>query len=57
MIGSSASIAPRRVELKRVLGVSGMYAVGSSPAEFAAFLDRDYRYQEKLMEELGLKVK
>lgn len=44
-------------ELKRVLDVSGMYAVGSSPDEFAAFLKQDYAYQDKLMGELGLKVK
>lgn len=44
-------------ELKRVLDVSGMYAVGSSPEEFAAFLRQDYQYQDKLMGELGLKVK
>jgi tripartite-type tricarboxylate transporter receptor subunit TctC len=43
-------------ELKRVLEVSGMYAVGSSPEEFATFLNRDYQYQDKLMGELGLKV-
>ncbi len=43
-------------ELKRVLEVSGMYAVGSSPEEFATFLNRDYQYQNKLMGELGLKV-
>jgi tripartite-type tricarboxylate transporter receptor subunit TctC len=42
--------------LKRVLEVSGMYAVGSSPEEFATFLNRDYQYQDKLMGELGLKV-
>jgi hypothetical protein len=39
-----------------VLGVSGMYTVGSSPEEFAAFLKQDYAYQDKLMGELGLKV-
>jgi tripartite-type tricarboxylate transporter receptor subunit TctC len=43
-------------ELKRMFDVSGMYAVGSSPEEFAAFLNRDYQYQNKLMAELGLKV-
>ncbi len=43
-------------ELQRVLDVSGMYAVGSSPEEFAAFLQRDYQYQDRLMGELGLKV-
>jgi tripartite-type tricarboxylate transporter receptor subunit TctC len=44
-------------QLKRVLDVSGMYPVGSSPEEFAAFLKQDYAYQDKLMGELGLKVK
>ena len=34
-----------------------MYAVGSSPAEFAAFLKHDYDYQDRLMDELGLKAK
>ncbi len=43
-------------ELHRVLDVSGMYAVGSSPDAFAAFLERDYDYQDKLMSELGLKA-
>jgi tripartite-type tricarboxylate transporter receptor subunit TctC len=44
-------------ELQRALNVSGMYPVGSSPEEFAAFLKQDYAYQDKLMSELGLKVK
>jgi putative tricarboxylic transport membrane protein len=44
-------------QLKRVLDVSGMYPVGSSPEEFAAFLKQDYAYQDRLMGELGLKVK
>ena len=44
-------------QLKRVLDVSGMYTVGSSPEQFAAFLNQDYAYQDKLMSELGLKVK
>ena len=34
-----------------------MYVVGSSPAEFAAFLRHDYQYQDKLMAELGLRAK
>jgi tripartite-type tricarboxylate transporter receptor subunit TctC len=44
-------------QLQRVLDISGMYPVGSSPEEFAAFLQRDYQYQDRLMGELGLKVK
>jgi tripartite-type tricarboxylate transporter receptor subunit TctC len=34
-----------------------MYGVGSSPDEFAQFLKADYDYQDKLMTELGLKVR
>ena len=44
-------------EVARVINAAGMYVVGSSPAEFAAFLQHDYEYQGKLMSELGLKVK
>jgi tripartite-type tricarboxylate transporter receptor subunit TctC len=44
-------------EVTRVINAAGMYVVGSSPAEFAAFLQHDYDYQEKLMTELGLKTK
>src|SRR5262249_59335882 len=43
-------------EMKRVMDVSGMYPVGSSPEEFAAFLHKDYEYQDHLLGELGLKV-
>jgi tripartite-type tricarboxylate transporter receptor subunit TctC len=43
-------------QLQRVLDISGMYPVGSAPEEFAAFLQRDYQYQDHLMGELGLKV-
>ncbi len=44
-------------EVKRVLVAGGFYAVGSTPDEFAAFLRHDFAYQDKLMDELGLKVK
>ena len=44
-------------EVARVINAAGMYVVGSSPAEFAAFLQHDYEYQGKLMSELGLKAK
>jgi tripartite-type tricarboxylate transporter receptor subunit TctC len=43
-------------EVARVINAAGMYVVGSSPAEFAAFLQHDYEYQGKLMSELGLKA-
>jgi len=44
-------------EVARVINAAGMYVVGSSPAEFAAFLQHDYEYQGKLMSELGLEAK
>jgi tripartite-type tricarboxylate transporter receptor subunit TctC len=44
-------------ELKRVMETAGMYAVGSRPEEFAAFLQKDMAYQGRLMDELGLKAK
>jgi tripartite-type tricarboxylate transporter receptor subunit TctC len=44
-------------EVASVVKAAGMYTVGSSPAEFAAFLQRDYDYQRHLMDELGLKAK
>jgi tripartite-type tricarboxylate transporter receptor subunit TctC len=45
------------LEVARAINAAGMYVVGSSPAEFAAFLQHDYDYQGKLMTELGLKSK
>jgi tripartite-type tricarboxylate transporter receptor subunit TctC len=44
-------------EVKRVMDAAGMYAVGSTPAEFAAFLRKDFEYQGRLMGELGLKAR
>jgi tripartite-type tricarboxylate transporter receptor subunit TctC len=48
-LGSSA--------LQRVIDNAGQYVVGSTPAEFAAFLKQDYAYQGKLMDDLDLKPK
>jgi len=44
-------------EVARVINAPGMYAAGSSPAEFAAFLQHDYDDQDQLMTKLGLKAK
>jgi tripartite-type tricarboxylate transporter receptor subunit TctC len=44
-------------EAKRVIDVGGFYTVGSTPEEFGAFLRKDYDYQNRLMDELGLKAK
>jgi tripartite-type tricarboxylate transporter receptor subunit TctC len=44
-------------EVKRIMERGGMYPVGSAPAEFGEFLRKDFEYQGKLLEEIGLKVK
>ncbi|MCC6778992.1 MAG: tripartite tricarboxylate transporter substrate binding protein [Hyphomicrobiales bacterium] len=44
-------------ELERANQAAAMYAVASKPTEFEQFLKNDYSYQDRLMEELGLKVK
>jgi tripartite-type tricarboxylate transporter receptor subunit TctC len=56
-IHDAAVKALKTPEVERVIDLGGMYAVGSSPEEFGAFLKADYVYQGKLMDELGLKVK
>ena len=44
-------------EIVRVFDTIGMYLRGSKPDEFAAYLQEDYKYQGKLLGELGLKAK
>jgi tripartite-type tricarboxylate transporter receptor subunit TctC len=44
-------------ELRHAIEAGGFYAVGSTPDEFAAFLKKDYEYQDRLMGDLGLKAK
>ena len=44
-------------ELKRIVEQNGLYVVGSTPEEFAAYVARDHAFQGRLMEELGLKAK
>jgi tripartite-type tricarboxylate transporter receptor subunit TctC len=41
-------------EMKSFLDISDYYAVGSKPDEFRAFLEADYKQQEKMLKELGL---
>ena len=43
-------------QLKKLIEDSGLYTVGSTPDEFAAYLKQDYEYQGRLMQELGMKV-
>ena len=43
-------------EMKRVIEDNGLFVVGSSPAEFAAYIKQDFDYQKTLMDELGLKA-
>jgi tripartite-type tricarboxylate transporter receptor subunit TctC len=44
-------------ELRNVIERGGQYVVGSSPTELLAFLKKDFQYQDRLMDELGLKSK
>ena len=42
-------------EVKRFMETSDFYSVGSTPSEFAAFLAADYKVQEQMMRDVGLK--
>ena len=55
-IAQESAKAMKSPDLQKFLAVSGMYSVDSGPEEFAAFLKKDYDYQDKLMAELGLKA-
>ena len=44
-------------ELKSIIETAGLFVVGSTPAEFGAFLKQDFEYQGRLMEELNMKIK
>lgn len=44
-------------ELKSIVETAGLFVVGSTPAEFGAFLKQDFDYQGRLMEELNMKIK
>ena len=44
-------------ELKNIIETAGLFVVGSTPAEFGAFLKQDFDYQGRLMEELDMKIK
>ena len=43
-------------DVQKLLVSSGMYLVDSNPDEVAAFLKKDYDYQDRLMTEVGLKA-
>lgn len=44
-------------ELKSIIETAGLFVVGSTPAEFGAFLTQDFDYQGRLMQELNIKIK
>lgn len=43
-------------ELKNIIQDNGLFVVGSTPDAFAAYVKKDYEYQNALMNELGLKA-
>lgn len=55
-IQSETAKALAAPELKRIMETSDYYISGSKPDEFAAFLKKDYEFQDKLMREVGLKA-
>ncbi|QDM15850.1 tripartite tricarboxylate transporter substrate binding protein [Tardiphaga sp. vice352] len=42
-------------EVRKLIEENGLYVVGSSPDEFAAYIKQDFDYQKKLMDEVGLR--
>ncbi|MBN8991427.1 MAG: tripartite tricarboxylate transporter substrate binding protein [Rhizobiales bacterium] len=44
-------------DLRRIVEDNGLFIVGSSPDEFAAYIKQDFDYQSKLMDELDLRQK
>jgi tripartite-type tricarboxylate transporter receptor subunit TctC len=44
-------------DLRRIVEDNGLFIVGSSPEEFAAYIKQDFDYQGKLMDELDLRQK
>jgi tripartite-type tricarboxylate transporter receptor subunit TctC len=44
-------------DLKRIIEDNGLFVVGSSPEEFAAYIKQDFDYQSRLMDELDLRQK
>lgn len=43
-------------ELKKLIEDSGLYVDGAGPDDFQAFLRKDFDYQTRLMDEIGLKA-
>jgi tripartite-type tricarboxylate transporter receptor subunit TctC len=56
LIARESEKAMKSPDVQKFLSSSGMYSVDSGPQQFAAFLKKDYDYQDRLMAELGLKV-
>jgi tripartite-type tricarboxylate transporter receptor subunit TctC len=42
--------------VQKIITDSGLRAVGSSPAEFAAFVQRDFEWQKAIVQRIGLQV-
>lgn len=57
LIARESAKALASPELKRIVEDNGLFVVGSSPDEFTAYVKKDYEFQGRLMEELGMKAK
>ena len=49
--------ALQTADIKRLVEDNGLYVVASTPDEFSVVVKRDYDYQGRMMDELGLRPK
>jgi tripartite-type tricarboxylate transporter receptor subunit TctC len=54
LINREAVKALQSPELKKVVAEAGLKAVGSSPEEFARFVQRDFEWQKAIVQRIGL---
>ena len=54
LISATARKALETPELKRVVADGGLEIVGSTPKEFARYLEKDYAHQRAVMQRIGL---
>jgi tripartite-type tricarboxylate transporter receptor subunit TctC len=56
LINRAAVAALASPELKKVIAEAGLKAVGSSPEEFARFVQRDFEWQKAIVQRIGLQA-
>jgi len=56
LINREAVKALQSPELRKVIAEAGLKAVGSSPDEFARFVQRDFEWQKAIVQRIGLQT-